>query len=55
MFQMKLKQKDLAELLNIAPSRLSEVLKGKRKINMDLAKRLFEKLKIDPEFILKKA
>jgi len=55
MFQLKLKQKDLAELLNIAPSRLSEVLKGKRKINMDLAKRLFEKLKIDPEFILKKA
>ena len=55
MFQMKLKQKDLAELLNIAPSRLSEVLKGKRKINLDLAKRLHEKLKIDPAFILKNA
>lgn len=55
MYQLKLKQKDVASLLEITPTRLSEVLRGKRKINMDLAKRLHEKLKIDAEFILKNA
>ena len=53
MYQMKLKQKDLAELLEISPSRLSEVLKGKRKINLDLARRLHDRLNIDAGFILK--
>ena len=55
MYQMQLKQKDLASLLGIAPSRLSEVLKGKRKINLDLAKRLHDRLDIDADFILEKA
>jgi HTH-type transcriptional regulator/antitoxin HigA len=53
MYQLKLKQKDLSELLGIPASRLSEVLKGKRKINLDLAKRLHEKLDIDAGFILR--
>ncbi len=53
MYQMKLKQKDLAQLLGIAPSRLSEVLNGKRKINLELAKRLHTRLKIEADFILK--
>ncbi len=53
MYQLKLKQKDLSVLLGIPPSRLSEVLKGKRKINLDLAKRLHEKLDIDAGFILR--
>ncbi len=53
MYQLKLKQKDLSVLLGIPPSRLSEVLKGKRKINLDLAKRLHEKLEIDAGFILR--
>lgn len=52
MYQMKLKQKDLAHLLNITPTRLSEVMSGKRRVNMDLAKRLYKKLSIDPTFIL---
>ncbi|MDF7820269.1 helix-turn-helix domain-containing protein [Runella sp. MFBS21] len=52
MYQMKLKQKDLAHLLNITPTRLSEVMSGKRRVNMDLAKRLYKKLSIDPAFIL---
>lgn len=55
MYQMKLKQKDLASLLGIAPSRLSEVLSGKRKINLDLAKRLYNILNIDAAFILNNA
>ncbi|HMQ49134.1 MAG TPA: helix-turn-helix domain-containing protein [Saprospiraceae bacterium] len=55
MYLLKLKQKDLAQLLDISPSRLSEILRGKRKINLDLAKRLHEKLDIDAQFILEKA
>jgi len=55
MYERKLKQKDLAALLGISPTRLSEVLQGKRKVNLDLAKRLYSILKISPEFILEKA
>ncbi len=53
MYQMKLKQKDLAALMGVSPTRLSEVLKGKRKINLDLAKRLHTQLNIEAEFILR--
>jgi HTH-type transcriptional regulator/antitoxin HigA len=52
MYERKLKQKDLATLLEISPTRLSEVMQGKRKVNLDLAKRLFKVLNISPEFIL---
>ncbi len=55
MYERKLKQKDLAELLGISATRLSEVLQGKRNVNMDLAKRLYSVLKIDAAFILEQA
>ncbi len=55
MYERKLKQKDLAELLGISATRLSEVMQGKRKVNMDLAKRLYEKLEISAAFILEQA
>jgi HTH-type transcriptional regulator/antitoxin HigA len=55
MYERKLKQKDLAALLGISPTRLSEVLQSKRKINLDLAKRLYKILEIDPAFILETA
>lgn len=55
MYERKLKQKDLAVLLDISPTRLSEVMQGKRKVNLDLAKRLYKILKISPEFILETA
>ena len=55
MMQMRLKQKDMAELLGIAESRLSEVLSGKRKVNMELAKKLNRILKMEAEFILQAA
>lgn len=51
MFQQKLKQKDLAELLGTSPSRISEILKGKRPLNFELAKALYNKLQIDAKFI----
>lgn len=55
MMQLRLKQKDMAILLGIAESRLSEVLSGKRKVNMELAKKLNRILKIEAEFILQAA
>ncbi|TAE33463.1 MAG: helix-turn-helix domain-containing protein [Cytophagales bacterium] len=55
MFQENMKQKDAAQTLGISETRLSEVLAGKRRVNMDLAKRLHERLRIRAEFILKAA
>ena len=52
MFERKLKQKDLAKVLQVTENRISEVMNGKRKVNMDLAKRLYLELNIDPHFIL---
>ena len=55
MFTRKMRQKDLAALLEISVTRLSEVMQRKRKINLDFAKKVHEKLGIDAEFILKTA
>jgi HTH-type transcriptional regulator / antitoxin HigA len=55
MFKRKMKQKDLASLLDISVTRLSEIMQRKRKINLDFARRIHEKLGIDAEFILKTA
>jgi HTH-type transcriptional regulator / antitoxin HigA len=52
MFEMNLKQKQLAKMLEISEARISELLTGKRKINMELAKKLHSKLHIDANFIL---
>ena len=53
--QQNLKQKELAALLEVPPGRLSQILSGKRRVTMDLAKKLYERLHISPEFILKTA
>ena len=53
MYEMKLKRKDLADILGIETSRMSEYLNGKRKINLEFAKKVHEKLGIDGNFILK--
>ena len=55
MFEMNLKQKQLARLLEISETRISEILTGKRKINIELAKKLHSKLNIDAHFILEVA
>jgi HTH-type transcriptional regulator / antitoxin HigA len=52
MYEMKLKQRDLALILGIESSRVSEYLNGKRKINLEFAKKIHEKLGIDGNFIL---
>lgn len=52
MFEMKLKQKDLAKLLNTSASRISDYLTGKREITLSVAKSLHQKLNIDSDIIL---
>jgi HTH-type transcriptional regulator/antitoxin HigA len=55
MFEMNLRQKQLAKILGISETRISELLTGKRKINIELAKKLHAKLNIDAHFILEAA
>jgi len=52
MFEMKLKQKDLAQLLGTSTSRISEYLNGKRDITIEIARALYKKLNIDSDIIL---
>jgi len=53
MYQRKLKQKDLAKLLNTKPSRISEFLNGKLKLTFSFAQKLYNKLNIDADLIFK--
>lgn len=55
MFERKLKQKDLADLLGIEAPRVSELLRGKRRVSIDIARQLFKKLGIPADFILEHA
>ena len=52
MFEMGLKRKDLATLLNTSASRISDYLNGKREITLTVAKALHQKLNIDSDIIL---
>lgn len=52
MFELRMKNKDLAVLLDISPARISEYLNGKRDISLNVAKALHKKLNIDSEIIL---
>lgn len=52
MFEMGLKRKDLAALLNTSASRISDYLNGKREITLTIAKALHQKLNIDSDIIL---
>ncbi len=52
---MNLRQKQLAQLLEISETRISELLAGKRKVTIELAKKLHTKLNIDAHFILQVA
>ena len=52
MFELNLKQKDLAIILQTSTSRISEYLSGKRDITLPIAKKLHTDLNIDAEIIL---
>jgi HTH-type transcriptional regulator / antitoxin HigA len=55
MMQMNLKQKEMARLLGISESKLSDLMAGKRRIDIDMAKKLHQILKIEADFILQAA
>ena len=55
MFEMNIRQKQLAKILGVSETRISELLAGKRKVTIDLAKKLHAKLNIDAHFILEVA
>lgn len=52
MYEMGLKQDDLARLLEVPKSRISEYLRGKRDITLEVARKLHSKLQIDGDIIL---
>lgn len=55
MVQRQLSKGELARLLEVPASRLSEILHGKRAINLDFARRLYRKLGISGDFIMQAA
>lgn len=55
MFEHKLTQSKLAEKLGLASSKLSEILSGKRKPDVQFLKVLYKVLKIDAGFLLEHA
>lgn len=48
-----LKQRQAAELLDVKESTFSQIMTGRRPVSMRLAKRLYERLGIDPGLILR--
>lgn len=55
MFKRRFRQKQLAELLEVSETRISELMKGKREMNMDFARRLYTRLAIPADVILSMA
>lgn len=55
MYEMKLKQKELAKLMGVAEPKLSQILNGKREPDVQFLKAAWQKLHIDPAFLLEKA
>jgi len=52
MYEMGLKQSDLALKLGVPSARISEYLRGKRDITLDVARKLHSQLNIDGDIIL---
>ena len=53
MYEMGLTQTDLAKKLQVPKTRISEYLRGKRDITLDVARKLHHELKIDGDIILR--
>jgi len=50
-----LKQREAAEMLNVKESTFSQIIRGKRPVSMQMAKRLYKVFNIDPKLILEYA
>ncbi|MDT3401024.1 helix-turn-helix domain-containing protein [Mucilaginibacter terrae] len=55
MFEMKLKQRDLAQKLNISDAKLSLIMNGKQRPGVDFLKAVYQQLHIDAGFLLEHA
>lgn len=55
MYEMRLKQKDLAKKLKISDAKLSLIMNGKQKPDVDFLKAVHSELNVDAEFILQHA
>jgi len=55
MYQMRLKQKSLAKKLNISDAKLSMIMNGKQKPDVDFLKAVYTELNVDADFILQHA
>jgi len=55
MYSRRLKQKELAEILEVNEPTLSQIMTGKRHVSMRMAKRLYQTLQIDPKLIVEYA
>lgn len=55
MYEMKLKQVDLAKKLKVSPAKLSLILSGKQKVDVNFLKAVHNELKVDAEFLLEHA
>ncbi|MBK0378526.1 helix-turn-helix domain-containing protein [Mucilaginibacter segetis] len=52
MFEMKLKQRELAQKLKVSDAKLSLIMNGKQKPGIDFLKAVHSELQIDAKFIL---
>lgn len=52
MFKRHLRQRALAQLLEVPETRLSEIMRGKRGMNLDFARRLHQRLGIAADVVL---
>ena len=55
MYEMKLKQKDLAKKLNVSTAKLSLIMSGKQKADVEFLKSVYTELGVDADFILQHA
>jgi antitoxin component HigA of HigAB toxin-antitoxin module len=55
MYSRNIKQKDLAEIIGVNEPTLSQIMRGKRRISMKMAKKLYKSLNIDPKLIIEYA
>ena len=53
MFELKLKQKELAKKLNISDTKLSMIMSGKQKPDVPFLKAIHQKLNISGDLLLK--
>ncbi len=55
MYEMRLKRKDLAKKLKISDAKLSLIMNGKQRPDLDFLKAVHTELNVDAEFILQNA